>query len=428
MTPFSSNMSIYLLVLFMGISELRALKFPNERASAIRSCCNLNVLRKSLVHHTNKNGPEDLISENIRYLDINERGYRVGEKPDSGILLAAKNFAKEFGYILLSVLQNKENKQSDSNGQQEQSLPGSLGFKLSNKAVAEAERIRIASGKGVDDVHPIAQILYDVGCYCIDEYFDERPIPRFWLLETIARIPYFSFVSMLHLYESFGWLRQPSMRKVHNAEEWNELHHLLIMESLGGDKEWKDRFIGYHAAIVYYWLIIAVYVLSPRIAYQCMELIECHAADTYATFLRENAATLRNLPPPNVARSYYLSEDLYFFDDFQVTRAPGTRRPPCDNMYDVFKNILDDEAEHVNTMRACQEYCISGDRNVVSPFLQDPQEQQMQQMQQERGGRDDSLSTPSITGTTTTVTTTTGRQDWNDWAKEVNEERKDVKS
>lgn len=25
------------------------------------------------------------------------------------------------------------------------------------------------------------------------------------------------------------------LRKIHFAEEWNELHHLLIMEALGGD-------------------------------------------------------------------------------------------------------------------------------------------------------------------------------------------------
>ena len=36
--------------------------------------------------------------------------------------------------------------------------------------------------------------------------------------ETIARIPYFSYVSMLHLYESFGWFRAVELRKVHAAE------------------------------------------------------------------------------------------------------------------------------------------------------------------------------------------------------------------
>lgn len=28
-----------------------------------------------------------------------------------------------------------------------------------------------------------------------------RPIARFWFLETVARMPYFSYISMLHFYE-----------------------------------------------------------------------------------------------------------------------------------------------------------------------------------------------------------------------------------
>ena len=35
-----------------------------------------------------------------------------------------------------------------------------------------------------------------------------RPeLQRFWFLETVARMPYFSYISMLHLYESLGWWR-----------------------------------------------------------------------------------------------------------------------------------------------------------------------------------------------------------------------------
>ena len=32
------------------------------------------------------------------------------------------------------------------------------------------------------------------------------------------------------------------------------MHHLKIMESLGGDLEWVDRFFGQHAAFFYYWV------------------------------------------------------------------------------------------------------------------------------------------------------------------------------
>jgi len=38
-----------------------------------------------------------------------------------------------------------------------------------------------------------------------------------------------------------GWWRAVELRRIHNAEEWNELHHLLIMEALGGNAKWTDR-------------------------------------------------------------------------------------------------------------------------------------------------------------------------------------------
>ena len=34
--------------------------------------------------------------------------------------------------------------------------------------------------------------------------YRDLPIQRFWVLETIARAPYFAFLSVLHLRESLG--------------------------------------------------------------------------------------------------------------------------------------------------------------------------------------------------------------------------------
>jgi hypothetical protein len=42
-------------------------------------------------------------------------------------------------------------------------------------------------------------------CWFLDAFFENRPIQRFWFLETVARMPYFSYITMLHLYESLGW-------------------------------------------------------------------------------------------------------------------------------------------------------------------------------------------------------------------------------
>ena len=293
---------------------------------------------------------------------VEQANYFDGDRPAPAWELAQTNFLKQGATILGQVAEAIGLQKRDPGA-----VPASLGLVLSNEAVTEAERKREASGGRVD-AHPVSRKLYDVGCLFLDTLFDERPIQRFWFLEVIARIPYFSYVSMLHLYESFGWWRGPELRKVHNAEEWNELHHLLIMEALGGNSLWSDRFLGYHVAIVYYWTLNVVFLFSPRIAYQFMELLEAHAVDTYGTFVVQNRERLAELPAPAVATSYYSSGDLYLFDDFQVSTPPETRRPDCETLLDVFTNIAIDEGEHVKTMQACQDYARIGAR-VVSPHM-----------------------------------------------------------
>jgi hypothetical protein len=58
------------------------------------------------------------------------------------------------------------------------------------------------------------------------------------------------------LYELLGWWRRSSeLQRVHFAEQWNEYQHLLVMESLGGDRSWRDRFLAQHAALAYFGLL-----------------------------------------------------------------------------------------------------------------------------------------------------------------------------
>jgi ubiquinol oxidase len=75
------------------------------------------------------------------------------------------------------------------------------------------------------------------------------------------------------------------LTQVHFAEEWNEMHHLQIMEALGGDALWIDRFLAQHGAILYYWVLVGFYLLFPHLAYNFSELVESHASDTYAEFV-----------------------------------------------------------------------------------------------------------------------------------------------
>ncbi|KAI5672965.1 hypothetical protein M9H77_13329 [Catharanthus roseus] len=188
----------------------------------------------------------------------------------------------------------------------------------------------------------------------LDTLYHDRHYARFFVLETIARVPYFAFMSVLHMYESFGWWRRADYLKVHFAESWNEMHHLLIMEELGGNAWWFDRFLAQHIAVFYYFMTVFMYLLSPRMAYHFSECVESHAFETYDKFIKAEGEELKKLPAPKVAVKYYTEGDLYLFDEFQTARVPNSRRPKIENLYDVFLNIRDDEAEHCKTMKACQ--------------------------------------------------------------------------
>jgi ubiquinol oxidase len=131
------------------------------------------------------------------------------------------------------------------------------------------------------------------------------PCKRFAALETIARVPYFSYTSVLHLYETLGWFRKKEYIQIHFAESWNELHHLLIMESLGGNELFIDRFVAQHIAFFYYWLVVLLYMVSPAVAYDLNKHVEEHAFSTYDEFIKLNGEELKLLPAPAVAIDYY---------------------------------------------------------------------------------------------------------------------------
>jgi len=132
------------------------------------------------------------------YIEVATENYFDGTRPDSSWKLALNNFQRQGLSLLQQGLEEIGLKESDP-----LRPPGCLNLKLSNEAVTQAE-VRREAVCGAVEAHPVSRGLYDLGCLILDTLFDGRPIQRFWFLETIARIPYFSYVSMLHLYESFG--------------------------------------------------------------------------------------------------------------------------------------------------------------------------------------------------------------------------------
>ena len=96
-------------------------------------------------------------------------------------------------------------------------------------------------------------LVLDITVAIIDFLYRGRDYPRFWVLEEIARAPYFAFLSVLHLRESMG-LRGPEhiyLMEEHFAQTLNETEHLEYMESRGGSAHWVDRAFARHLVLVY---------------------------------------------------------------------------------------------------------------------------------------------------------------------------------
>ena len=182
----------------------------------------------------------------------------------------------------------------------------------------------------------------------IDAIYAGRDFQRFYVLETIARVPYFSYLSCLHLYESLGARDSVHRMRTHYAEADNELHHLLIMEELGGSDAFVDRFLAQHMAFAYFWYCVVLYLLDPRAAYHLSELVEEHAYHTYEAFLAEHEDELKQRPVPAVAARYYGGSDALeaFMRQGDASRMPRE----LTNLYDVFCEVRDDEGAHWKTL------------------------------------------------------------------------------
>lgn len=137
---------------------------------------------------------------------------------------------------------------------------------------------------------------------------------KFYVFETVARIPYFAYLSVLHLRETFGdrggskgkkkdidnnqredkdkdeaacsfslanHQRIETMR-THYAQAENGSHHLLIMEALGGDSIREiDRFLAHTMAFFYYWFVVVIFSCNEQAAYHLNEVVEDHAYKIY---------------------------------------------------------------------------------------------------------------------------------------------------
>jgi ubiquinol oxidase len=271
-------------------------------------------------------------SEGASFSDLrSESPAFEGYGPPSNIFsLGARQFIRNWKAILGEYM-DEEPKDLSPKQQEYQDQLDQL--TLSSDAIWERD---LADGPIIAPI--IIKIPYLFLCFLLDTVFEGSSVPsRFFLLETVARMPYFSYITMLHLYETLGfWRRSADVKRIHFAEEINEFNHLLIMESLGGDQSWWVRFLAQHSAVVYFLVLCHLWALSPSLSYRFSELLESHAVNTYGQFIDENEALLKKLPPSVAAVQYYAfgSSDP-FYAEFQTTAlAEGQEvRPLAPSVY-----------------------------------------------------------------------------------------------
>jgi hypothetical protein len=137
-------------------------------------------------------------TKNNLFSDHSELFEKYGGPPDSFFSLGVDQFNRN-----LDAMRGEYKDEEPMKLKLEQISVRKMLKKLTLNTTAVWER-----EKKYTDMPPsplIIQIPYNVLCYFLDFVFEGRYVPsRFFFLETVARMPYFSYLSCLHLYETLG--------------------------------------------------------------------------------------------------------------------------------------------------------------------------------------------------------------------------------
>ena len=131
---------------------------------------------------------------------------------------------------------------------------------------------------------------------------------RLFLLETVARMPYFSHISMIHLYEtlrnhsdllgSFFFIFSNSLVSPNFPRFWRQSAdaNIHFVEELSVN-DYRHLLFG----------LCMLCLLSPSLSYEFSKLLETHAVNTYGQFLDKNEDS------PLVAVEYYCFWSIWSF-------------------------------------------------------------------------------------------------------------------
>ena len=130
-------------------------------------------------------------------------------------------------------------------------------------------------------------------------YGKRRDLPKFRVLELIARVPYQAWEQVAYVAITHTGAQPDFARRIHDrvmetrAQQDNEQWHLLILTELierRGERQGliRHRILPQLIALMYYHLTWALYVVRPAWSYRLNADFEDHAEHEYMEYVAEN--------------------------------------------------------------------------------------------------------------------------------------------
>ncbi len=161
--------------------------------------------------------------------------------------------------------------------------------------------------------------------------FGRRPsYGKFKALEVVARIPYQSWeVASYTLLSAFHGDEDHAMRLTKTtaftrAAQDNETMHVVLMSHLA-KKHGRVGFVKYTLvpllfALIYFWIIYFLYMLSHRASLELNYLFERHAFKQYQEFINRNEEHLKKNPVVSDFLAFYGREVKSEYEFFETVR------------------------------------------------------------------------------------------------------------
>ena len=187
-----------------------------------------------------------------------------------------------------------------------------------------------------------AQRIIETGEGVLNLVWGKADARRAASLEIIARTAYTAEESACHYLETIGLDQNGTIRETLELARYQDTneqtHEDIFARDLGGLKNWGDRFLARHIAVVIYWVFAITTLIDHELAALLGEAVEVEAVKTYRRMLREQPKEWLDQPAGPTAIRYWEKPT-------SMWRVRGDHRPGT--MRDVVESILRDEADHV---------------------------------------------------------------------------------